>query len=194
MAPFLLDADASAVGSIEPAPVPATQVGFCPNGWARFAVIRVPVLDKEFRPRKVGTPLSSMMPGMPRDVLEPIARHYNASEFAQKKSRWAVVLASCGIVELHDIPAEERPERLSGLPYLVRDGLLKSEALEAVEELNGPILKVSRVPRVWHLAVLEPWTERPAAVSAEPVTVEPQPANGTAFIVTASAGSEAETK
>lgn len=156
MPELLLDAAASATLSHAATvdPVGTEDIRHEPH-W--YAVIRVPVNDPEFRPKKAGTALPGMLARWELEALVDTARLFNSRQSTRDRGRWLLVQQSGnGVWEQANIEAADMPVSSGGVPWSVRSGMTMTEATQLVATLNRPILDVARTPRVWHLVVLVP--------------------------------------
>jgi hypothetical protein len=155
MAELLLDAAASAPSHASTVDT-AANVEFRPEPRC-YAVIRVPVNDPEFRPKKAGTAMPGSLVRWPTEALVDTARMYNSRPSTREGGRWLVVQQfGNGVYEHGGIDAADLPKSPGDVPWSVRSGLTMAEATTLVGTLNRPILEIARSPRVWHLVVLVP--------------------------------------
>ncbi len=155
MPELLLDAAASASSHAATVDSVTSGEGRPEPHW--FAVVRIPVTDPEFRPKRAGTAMPGMLARWELEALVDTARMFNSRQSTRDRGRWLLVQQSGnGVVEQTNIEAADLPKSAGGVPWSVRSGLTMAEATQLVATLNRPILDVARTPRVWHLVVYVP--------------------------------------
>lgn len=142
----------------------------------QYAVIRVPVTNGDFRPKRAGSGLPGLFSRWPTAVLSTMAVTFNAQPYAREAGRWLIVQNSGnGLFELTGIDPADLPDSAGGVPWVVRAGLTMGQATLVAAELNRPTMEVARVPRLWHLVVLVPDVANAVAIAAGEPVESPSP-------------------
>lgn len=99
-----------------------------------------------WQPRNIRSQPPAIVQHLPGEILIAMAILYNGSDHAKLRRRWAVVTTH-GLMLIHDIPEDQRPNDPAAFPPGTRliDG--KAEDTAIVE--NTPRHDLARVPREW---------------------------------------------
>jgi hypothetical protein len=96
----------------------------------------------------------ALLQRFPPEMVTPFVVAFNATEYSRRKGQWAVMLRNGGFLVLN-ISAADRPRDPSALPGGALSGLSRKEASDTVHLANELILKTARVPRLWHVVLMD---------------------------------------